>query len=55
MARPNPRYGTQEDIFVMIDGYSRNLVLEEKLERESIQADESIKNINKKSSKKTHY
>ena len=43
--RPNPRYGTPIDDFVMIDGYSRNLVLEEKLEHESIQADNLIKNM----------
>ena len=39
------KYGTPVDEFVNIDGYSRNLVLEEKLERESIQADDSIKNM----------
>jgi len=45
MVRPNPRYGTLEDVFVDIDGYSRNLALEQKLEDESIQADDSIKNM----------
>jgi len=49
MVRPNPRYGeagfVPVDIFVMIDGYSRNLILEQKLEDESIQADDSIKNM----------
>ena len=30
-ARPNPRYGTGVDQFVNIDGYARNLVLEERL------------------------
>jgi len=45
MARPNPRYGAPIDDFIIIDGYSRNLALEEKLERESIQADDSIKNM----------
>jgi len=44
MVRPNPRY-EEEDIFVMIDGYSRNLVLEEKLERESAQVNDLIKNM----------
>ena len=46
MVRPNPRYGTLEDVFVDIDGYSRNLALEEKLKRESQQADDLIKNMN---------
>ena len=32
--RPNPRFGIQEDIFVEIDGYSRNLALEERLQQE---------------------
>tara|TARA_Y100000310_G_scaffold69590_1_gene65125 strand:+ start:811 stop:1881 length:1071 start_codon:yes stop_codon:yes gene_type:complete len=32
--RPNPRFGIQEDIFVKIDGYSRNLALEERLQQE---------------------
>jgi len=45
MVRPNPRYGTLEDVFVDIDGYSRNLVLEEKLEREAAQANDLIKNM----------
>ena len=45
MVRPNPRYGTLEDVFVDIDGYSRNLALEQKLEDESKQADDSIKNM----------
>jgi len=45
MVRPNPRYGTLEDVFIDIDGYSRNLVLEQKLEDESKQADDSIKNM----------
>jgi len=45
MVRPNPRYGTLEDVFVDIDGYSRNLALEEKLKRESQQADDLIKNM----------
>jgi len=49
MVRPNPRYGetgfVPVDIFVMINGYSRNLVLEQKLEDESKQADDSIKNM----------
>ena len=30
--RPNPRYATQEDNFVLIDGYKRNLALEKKLQ-----------------------
>ena len=38
MARPNPRYGlTNEDKFVDIDGYSRNLALEERLQREEVE------------------
>jgi len=32
--RPDPRYGTEEDVFIDIDGYSRNLVLEEKLDKD---------------------
>ena len=43
--RPNPRYGAPVDIFVNIDGYSRNLVLEEKLERESKQVSEEISHL----------
>jgi len=43
--RPNPRYGAPIDDFIMIDGYSRNLVLEEKLERESAQVNDLIKNM----------
>jgi len=45
MVRPNPRFGTSEDVFIDIDGYSRNLALEQKLEDESKQADDSIKNM----------
>ena len=38
MVRPNPRYGlTNEDKFVDIDGYSRNLALEERLQREEVE------------------
>jgi len=43
--RPNPRYGAPIDDFIMINGYSRNLVLEEKLERESAQVNDLIKNM----------
>ena len=39
------KYGTSTDEFVMIDGYNRSLALEEKLEHESIQADNLIKNM----------
>ena len=34
MVRPNPRFETGEDIFINIDGYSRNLVLEKRLDKE---------------------
>ena len=43
--RPNPRYGEPVDEFVNIDGYSRNLVLEEKLERESKQVSDEISHL----------
>ena len=43
--RPNPRYGTPIDDFIIIDGYSRNLVLEEKLERESKQVSDEISHL----------
>ena len=39
------KYGTSVDEFVMIDGYNRNLVLEEKLKRESMKVEDSIKNL----------
>ena len=45
MVRPNPRYGTPLDKFVDIDGYSRNLVLEQKLEDELLQVNNEIKNL----------
>ncbi len=49
MVRPNPRYGDPDfiptDEFIMINGYNRNLILEKKLERESIQADNEVKNM----------
>ena len=45
MVRPNPRYGIAQDEFVDIDGYSRNLVLEEKLERESDQVSDEINHL----------
>ena len=35
MVRPNPRYGT-EIVFTDMDGYSRNLALEERLQREDV-------------------
>jgi len=44
MARPNPRYGTLEDVFIDIDGYSRNLVLEQKLEDEVNQVANEMRN-----------
>ena len=47
MARPNPRFGDNlQDGWVTESGYTRNLALEEKLKRESQQADDSIKNMN---------
>jgi len=39
------KYGTSVDEFVNIDGYSRNLVLEEKLERESHQVSDEISHL----------
>ena len=42
MVRPNPRYGIPQDEFVDIDGYSRNLVLEQKLEDELLQVNNEI-------------
>ena len=44
MVRPNPRYGTPEDVFVDIDGYSRNLVLEQKLEDDVNQVVNEMRN-----------
>ena len=32
--RPNPRYGNLQDVWVVIDGYTRNLFLEDKLQRD---------------------
>jgi len=39
------KYGSPKDEWITDGGYTRNLFLEEKLERESIQADDSIKNM----------
>ena len=46
MVRPNPRFGDNlQDVWVTESGYTRNLALEEKLKRESQQADDLIKNM----------